>query len=221
MTNEITRRGVIKSAGTALAVASMAGAAIKSCQADASQPDPVLPLFEEWKSGAVAVEAAGEEVSRAWDSLPEWCRGGLSLNKEHIEREARELRSVFFLHNGPEWSAEDRAEMKRRHEVSIRLSESYRTEALREFEKMEATWKATRDRSGLHEAERRADELSGHLHDLEKRIQETAATTPAGIAAKLRVALGQNGEGGWGHEDLDCPYVLSALRDAERLAGMG
>jgi hypothetical protein len=96
---------------------------------------------------------------------------------------------------------------------------------------MEKEWFAWRDHCCNYpdESDAARDPLFERLTEMEIQMHRTPATTPAGIAVKLRMWARLHGhrfEGNWwersvedfGH-DLDVVPIIGALHDAERLSG--
>ena len=76
--------------------------------------------------------------------------------------------------------------------------------------------------AGLNEAGEASDRYAAAMHSLEQRIKGTSAATNVGLAVKLRLAAAMVTDSGQkADEELesDEQMTLSALRDAERLAG--
>ena len=96
---------------------------------------------------------------------------------------------------------------------------------------MEREWIARRDhyRTYPDESDAARDPLLDRLIETEIEIHRTPATTPAGIAVKLRMWARHHGSGfgeDWWQgsvedfgQNLDVVPIIGALRDAERLAG--
>ncbi len=101
------------------------------------------------------------------------------------------------------------------------------------LQEMERQWLAWRDycRTYPDESDEARDPLYDRLNEIEFQIHRTPAKSPSGIAVKLRMwgrSHGYSFPGEWWElsvgdfdGDLDHMPIVSALRDAERLAGEG
>ncbi len=99
------------------------------------------------------------------------------------------------------------------------------------LQEMERQWLAWRDycRTYSDESDEARDPLYDRLNEIEFQIHRTPAKSPSGIAVKLRMwgrSHGYSFPGEWWElsvedfdGDLDHMPIVSALRDAERLAG--
>jgi hypothetical protein len=239
MSNIITRRALVAGIAASPALALPAVASIG--------PDSeLLRLEAEHDAARAEAKRISDRIEELTDGLPEWARGGIPLyptaeppfcnmGRHYADDDGRlQLNEIRKFNRNTEEIVEDwrdftpntAAREKRRAEWIKRRTEG-RTRVKWWSEQVVAI-KAVHERAGIPGLEGEFDRLSNLADDIEGVINDAKAHTLAGVAVKLRLmrqlalrALPVKDADD--ERNLDWQYQpgLSALRDLERLAGIG
>jgi hypothetical protein len=181
--------------------------------------DPALTLAREIEEANAANARLLDRATDAYERLPEWARGypkiavdhplfvGLPRPesvKGHPWQAMREDWESYFRgieNSTPPGPMREAMQRKNLDRLAVIDAEQTRIEA-------------EHVRVGYPQAQAESDAMGEHAAELEKRLAATAATTLHGVIAKLKIAMQYASI-----EDIEDRLTMSALSDAERLAG--
>jgi hypothetical protein len=211
----ITRREAI------IGGAGLAAAGSVSAVSLAVDPDPVVILWHKLEAARKLVSEKSAHAEALHDAIPEAHRGAVWNLKVSVET------PVAFQKNGDALIPTEYRTMDYTREALETLLDNGRDgipeykarlrDGLARLEGLEQEWHAAR--ADYEAAEAETDRLYGVCDDIEAKITSTPATSPEGVACKLKLAIRQFGF--FSPDDQPEPLRLTlkaAITDIETLA---